>query len=93
MPFSTIFVVNPGSPGLESSGHGVKYAVVGKDGSLEWKTQSGFQCADDVCLMATNEDLNVIMEKVNESVIEYGLTVNEKKTQVVCINCEVGRRR
>ena len=30
--------------------------------------------------------MNVIMEKVNESVVEYGLKVNEKKSKVVCIN-------
>ena len=33
------------------------------------------------------------MEKVNECVVEYGLKVNEKKSKVVCINGEVGRRR
>ena len=66
--------------------HGVKYAVVGKDGVMEWKSQ-----ADDVCLMASSEkDMKVIMEKVNECVVEYGLKVNEKKSRVVCINGEVG---
>ena len=40
------------------------------------------------------EDMNVIMEKVNEGVIvEYDLKANEKKSKVVCINGEVGRRR
>ena len=33
------------------------------------------------------------MEKVNECVVEYGLKVNKKKSKVVCINGEVGRRR
>ena len=33
------------------------------------------------------------MEKVNECVVEYGLKVNEKKSNVVCINGKVGRRR
>ena len=33
------------------------------------------------------------MEKINECVVEYGLKVNEKKSKVVCINGEVGRRR
>ena len=33
------------------------------------------------------------MEYLNECAIEYGLKVNEKKSKVVCINCELGRRR
>ena len=67
--------------------HGVKYAVVGKDGVMEWKSQAGLLYADDVCLMANSEkDLKVIMEKVNECIAEYGLKVNEKKSKVVCIN-------
>ena len=74
--------------------HGVKYAVVGKDGVLEWKSQAGLLYADEVCLMANSEeDMKVIMEKVNECVVEYGLKVNEKKSKVVCINGEVGRHR
>ena len=74
--------------------HGVKYAVVGKDGVMEWKSQAGLLYADDVCLMGNSEeDMKVIMEKVNECVVEYGLKVNEKKSKVVCINGEVGRRR
>ena len=28
--------------------------------------------------------MKVIMEKVNECVVEYGLKVNEKKSKVVC---------
>ena len=31
--------------------HGVIYAVVGKDGVMEWKSQAGLLYADDVCLM------------------------------------------
>ena len=74
--------------------HGVQYAVVEKDGVMEWKSQEGLLYADDVCLMANSEeDMKVIMEKVNECVVEYGLKVNEKKSKVVCINGEVGRRR
>ena len=74
--------------------HGVKYTVVGKDGVMEWKSQAGLLYADDVCQMANiEEDMKVIMEKVNEYVVEYGLKVNEKKSKVVCINGEVGRRR
>ena len=74
--------------------HGVKYAVVGKVGVTEWKSQAGLIDVDDVCMMANSEeDMNVIIEKVNECVVEYGLKVNEKKSKVVCINGEVGRCR
>ena len=37
--------------------------------------------------------MKVVMEQVNACVIEYCLKVNEKKSKVVCINGEVGRRR
>ena len=48
--------------------------------------------ADYVCLMANSKkDMKLIMEKVNECVIEYGLKDNEKKSKVVCINGEVRR--
>ena len=50
--------------------HDIKYAVVGKNGSLEWKNQVGLKHAANVCLMASSEDdMNVIMDKVNECVI------------------------
>ena len=59
--------------------HGVKYVVVGKDGVMEWKSQSRLVYTDDVCLMANSEeDMIVIIEKVNECAVEYGLKVNEK---------------
>ena len=74
--------------------HGVKYAVVGKVGVMEWKSQAGLLYAYDVCLMINSEDdMKVIMEKVTECVVEYGLKVNEKKSKVVYINGVVGRRR
>ena len=54
--------------------HGVKYAVVGKDGVMEWKSQAGLLYADNVCLMTNSEeDMQVIMEKVNKCAVEYGL--------------------
>ena len=78
--------------GISNCVHGVKYAVVGKDGFMEWKSQAGLLYADDVCLMANSEeDMKEIIEKVNECVVEYGLKVNEKKFKVVCIHGEVGR--
>ena len=67
---------------------------MGKDGVMECKSQAGLLYAYDVCLMASSEeDMQLIMEKVIECVVEYGLKVNEKKSKVVCINDEVGRRR
>ena len=62
---------------------------------VSWNgSQAGLLYADDVCLMANSEkDLKVVMEKVNECVVEYGLMVNEKKSKVVVINGKVGRRR
>ena len=65
-----------------------------RTGIIEWKSQAGLLYADDVCLMTSSEeDIKVIMKKGNECVVEYGLKVNEKKSKVVCINGEVGRRR
>ena len=46
-----------------------------------------------MCLMASSEeDMKVIIENVIACVVEYGLNVNEKKSMVICINGEVGRR-
>ena len=57
--------------------HGVKYAVVGKDGVMEWKSRAGHLYANDGCLMDNSkEDMKVIMEKVNECAVECGLKVN-----------------
>ena len=79
---------------ISSCVHGVKNAVVGNDGFMELKSQAGLLYADDVCMMASSEeDMKVIMEKVNECVVEYGLKVNEKRSKVVRINGEVGRRK
>ena len=74
--------------------HGVQYAVVGKDGVMEWKSQTRLLYADDVCLMASSEeDMKVIMEKVNACVVEYVLKINENMSKMVYINFDVGRRR
>ena len=61
---------------------------------MEWRSQAGFIYTDDVWVMASSEeDIQVIMKKVNACVVEYGLKINEKKSKVVYINGEVGRRR
>ena len=58
--------------------HGVKYAVLGKDGVMEWNSQAGLLYADDVCVMANSEeDMKVIIEKINECGAEYGLKVKD----------------
>ena len=35
--------------------HGEAYAVMGKDGVMEWKSQAWLLYTDDVCLMASSE--------------------------------------
>ena len=71
--------------------HGLKYAVVRMNGVLEWKRQY-FLCTDGVCLIASSEeDMKVIMEQVKECVTESGLKANSKKSNVVCINGDVGK--
>ena len=61
---------------------------------MERKSQAGFLYADDVCLMASSkDDIKVVMEHVNTCVIKHGLKVIEKKSKMMCINGEVGRRR
>ena len=48
-----------------------------------WNERAGFQYADDICPMASSEEaMNVIMKKVNECVIEYGLKVKKKNSKV-----------
>ena len=75
-----------------NAGRGCKRRPYGR--GMECKNQSEFIYEDDVCLMASSEDdMNVTMEQVKECVIEYGLKVNDKKSRVVCIHGEIGRRR
>ena len=50
------------------------------------KSQAGFLYADDVCLMASNEQhLQTNFDNISEC-IEYGLKFNGKKSNVICIN-------
>ena len=77
---------------ISNSVHGINYAMVGTYGVMEWKSRTRLLYADDVCLMTSSEeDIKVIMEKVNACVVKYGLMVNEKKSKVG-INSDVGRR-
>ena len=65
---------------------GFKYMVVNNDGLIQKKSQAVFLYADDVCLMASNEqDLKMIFENISGCISEYGMKVSEKKSNVVCI--------
>ena len=45
---------------------GFKYLMVNKDGGIEEKGQAGFLYADDVCLMASNEqDMQLLIVLVD----------------------------
>ena len=49
-----------------------------KDGLIEKKSQAGFLCADDVCLMASNEqDMQMISDNISGCINEYGMKVSE----------------
>ena len=53
--------------------------VANKDGLIEKKSQAGFLYADDVCLMASNEqDLQMIFDKISGCISKYGMKVSEK---------------
>ena len=66
---------------------GFKYLVVNKDEAIEQKRQTGFLYADDVCLIASNEQhLQMIFDNIIGCISEYGMKVSEKRSNVVCIN-------
>ena len=68
-----------------------EYLVVNKDGVIE-KSQAGFLYADDVCLMASNEqDMQIIFDNISGCISEDGMKVREKT--VVCINGAKKERR
>ena len=81
---------------------GFKYLMVNRDGVIEEKSQAGFLYADDVCIMASNEQLlQTIFDNISGCIKEYGMKINGKKSKVVCINgakeerwnfggCEIG---
>ena len=61
---------------------------------IEKKSQAGFLYADDVYLMASNEqDLQMIFDNISGSISEYGMKVSERKSKVVCINGAKEERR
>ena len=68
--------------------------VVNKDGVIEQKSQAGLLYADDVYLMASNEqDLQMIFDNISGCISEYGMKVSERKSKVVCINGAKEERR
>ena len=75
--------------------HEFKYLMLGQgqDGMTVEKSQAGFLYADDVCLIASNEqDLQIIFDSISGCIREYGMKVSEKKNRkVICIyGCEQG---
>ena len=54
--------------------------------SIEEKSQAGFLYADDVCLMASNEQHLQTIFVISGYIKEYGMKINGKKSKVVCIN-------
>ena len=60
--------------------HGFKYLMVDRDGLIVEKSQTGFLYADDVCLIASNEqDLKRIFDSISGCISEHGMKVSEKK--------------
>ena len=73
---------------------GFKYLMVNRDGVIEEKSQAGFLYADDVCIMASNEQhLQTIFDNISGCIEEYGMKINGKKSKVVCINGAKEERR
>ena len=67
--------------------HGIKYLMVDRGGMTVEKSLSGFLYADDVCLIASNEqDLQRMFDSISGCIREYGMKVSEKKSKVICIH-------
>ena len=66
---------------------GFKYLMVNKDGVIEEKSQFGFLYADDVCLMASNEQhWQTIFDIISGCIEQYDKKFNGSKSKVVYIN-------
>ena len=62
--------------------HVLKYLMVDRDGMTVEKSQAGFLYADDVCLIASNEqDLQRIFDSISACIREYGMKVSENKIE------------
>ena len=60
--------------------------MVNKDGVIEEKSQAGFLYADDVCIMASNEQHLQTIFDISGCVKKYCMKINGKPSKVVCIN-------
>ena len=61
--------------------------MVNKHGVNEEKSQAGFLYADDVCLMAINEQhLQTIFDSISGCIKEYGMKIDGKRLKVISIN-------
>ena len=59
--------------------HGFKYLMVDRDGLIVEKSQVDFLYADDVCLIASNEqDMQRIFDSISGCISEYGMKVSEQ---------------
>ena len=53
--------------------------MVDRNGLIVKKSQAGFLYADDVCLIASNEqDMQRIFDSISGYISEYGMKVSEK---------------
>ena len=74
-----IYVRELGMKVVSPCKHGFKYLMVARDGMTVEKSQAGFLYADDVCLIASNEqDLQRIFDSISGCIREYGMKVSEK---------------
>ena len=64
---------------LSACKQGIKYMVANKDGVIEKKSQAGFLYADDLCLIASNEqDMQIIFDNISGCISEYGVKESQR---------------
>ena len=57
------------------------------NGEVRGSNQAGLMYVGDVCLFVEyTESLQRVCDNVSAVIEEYGLKVNEKKSQVICLN-------
>ena len=67
--------------------HGFKYLMMDRDGLMVEKSPAVFLYADDVCLIASNEqNLQRIFDSISGCISKYGMEVSEQKSKVICIH-------
>ena len=61
--------------------------MVNRDGLIVEKSQAGVLYANDVCLIASNEqDLQRIFDSISGCISEYGIKLVKQKSKVICIH-------